>query len=170
MGRSSGHAHTTNSLIHEPHAGFADLSKGALCAGQSNRAGISFITDSDRNCTLRTAMFLMCYILQHNLSRIEEHKRPCVFLLRPCAAVREVSLSCSQYSPQSQCIFGSQGVLRDGVRQSQFANQKAEAHWMLSRYLQDNLISSLRDEEAAAALFNNNNPLPREQPRPDRDR
>lgn len=35
---------------------------------------------------------------------------------------------------------------------TQFVNQKAEAHWALRSYLQDNLISGLRDEEAAAQL------------------
>lgn len=34
----------------------------------------------------------------------------------------------------------------------QFVNQKAEAHWTLRSYLQDNLISGLLDEETAAQL------------------
>ena len=59
MGLSIGHAHTTNSLIQKPHAGFADHSEGALCAGLSNQTGISFITDSGIN--FYTASYRNCH-------------------------------------------------------------------------------------------------------------
>jgi hypothetical protein len=43
------------------------------------------------------------------------------------------------------------------IDNTQFANQKAEAHWMVRRYLQDNLISGLTDEETRSAVLNDGN-------------
>jgi hypothetical protein len=47
--------------------------------------------------------------------------------------------------------FGFNAEAR-AIDAAQFANQKAEAHWMLRCYLQENLISELTDEETAAQL------------------
>jgi hypothetical protein len=47
--------------------------------------------------------------------------------------------------------FGFNAGVR-AIDAAQFANQKAEAHWTLRSYLQENLISQLTDEETAAQL------------------
>ena len=48
-------------------------------------------------------------------------------------------------------VYGFQAGGR-AIDTEQFANQKAEAHWQLRTYLQDNLISQLSDEETVAQL------------------
>jgi hypothetical protein len=48
-------------------------------------------------------------------------------------------------------VYGFNAGAR-AIQADQFANQKAEAHWTLRSYLQDDLISQLSDEETAAQL------------------
>jgi len=60
MGLSIGHAHTTNSLIQKPHAGFADHSEGALCAGLSNRASRAIILPEQFDVQVFWTPWLWC--------------------------------------------------------------------------------------------------------------
>lgn len=48
-------------------------------------------------------------------------------------------------------VYGFNAGAR-AIDTTQFANQKAEAHWTLRSYLQDNLVSQLADEETQAQL------------------
>ncbi len=64
-------------------------------------------------------------------------------------------------------VYGFNAGAR-AIDAAQFANQKAEAHWIFRSFLQDNLIAQLNDEETGGAAVDN--PLPGEQPRADGDR